>query len=209
MKAKKVFVSLTVLLMLLPSCTKGVKENGDEPTNNEWLQSLVCQFPCWENITPQKTLYEDAFSILRQGGIEASVSSETKISFQTQDDISGSIFKSTAGTVDSTILDVFEQKLRLDDIVQILGSPGKIGFVPNPIDWVHCGVELVFPNRGTVLELYLENTGPESTCEIDVNADSQISRIMLIGNFDESEFWKQSSYDDWDYVEWKGYGGYP
>jgi hypothetical protein len=204
MKAKKAFVSLTVLFILLHSCTSGVKENGDL-----WLQGLVCQFPCWENIIPQKTIYEDVFPILRKEGIEASLASEREISFQTKENIYGSVSKSTAGTVDNMILDVHGQKLRLDDVVQILGSPGKIAFFPHPIDWVHCGVELVFPNHGTLIELYLENNGPESTCAIDVNADSQIFRIMLIGNFDESEFWKHSSYDDWDYVEWKGYGEYP
>ena len=204
MKTRTAFVSLTVLLMLLHSCTSGVKENG----NDQWLQGLVCQFPCWENIVPQKTIYEDVLPILRERGIEASVSSERKISFQTKDNIDGSVSKSTAGTVDRIILVVRGQELRLDDIVQILGSPGKIAFVPDPIDWVHCGVYIVFPNHGTLIELYLDNYGPESTCKINVNADSQLSRIILIGsNFDESEFWK--SYANLDFVEWKGHGEYP
>jgi hypothetical protein len=95
--------------------------------------------------------------------------------------------------------------------MQILGSPGKIASVPNPIHRdPQCGVDIVFPNHGTVLELYLENNSRDpSTCEIDVNSDSQIFRIMLIGNCDGSEFWKHSSYADLDYVEWKGYDEYP
>ena len=207
MKAKKAFVSLTVLLMLLHSCTSGVKENG----NSQWLQGSVCQFPCWENIVPQETLFDDVFPTLRKRGIEASIDSESEISFRTKDDIDGSISKATDGTVDLIILWVSEQGPRLDDIVQILGSPGKIAFIPNPIHSdLPCVVRIVFPNHGTILELYLENYGPESTCEINVNSASQLSRILLIGsNFDKSEFWQHPSYADLDYVEWKGYGEYP
>jgi len=67
----------------------------------------------------------------------------------------------------------------------------------------------VFPNHGTILDLYLENNSRDpSTCEIDVNSDSQIIRIILLGiYFEESELWKHYSY--LGYVEWKGYGEYP
>jgi len=207
MKAKKVFVSLTVLLMLLPSCTWGVKENRDQPADNKWLQSLVCQFPCWENIIPQKTIYEDAFSILRQASIEASFANEREISFHSQDNIYGSVSKATDGTVNTIILFVDQQKLRIEDVLQILGSPGKIALVQIPFDSAHCEADIVFPNHGTILELYLEDNGLENTCGIEVNADSQVYRVLLLGNIDESEFWKY--YANLDFMEWKGYGEYP
>jgi len=125
MKAKEAFVSLTVLVILLHSCTGGLKENGDQSINDQWLQGLVCQFPCWENIIPQKTLYEDVISILRQVNIEASFANEREISFRTKDNIIGSISKATDGTVETIDLVVIEQELQIEDIVQILGSPGK------------------------------------------------------------------------------------
>ncbi len=214
MKITLTLISFSFLLLLLSSCENIVAESMTQPMQSVWLQNLVCNFPCWGKITPQLTDFNKVTSILREENIPVTFENEKEISFQFQGNISGSVQGATNGTVDNIILIVVDQKTRLDDIVQVIGEPEKVSIVTHYLDANKCNVVIVFEKKGTILEFSLENHSDNpntaTDCQVDINMNSQVFRVIFIGNkINDSEFWRNASYSDLDYMEWKGYGKYP
>lgn len=214
MKIVLALISFLIVLLLLSSCKTTVTESVPQSTQSEWLKNLACDFPCWAEITPQKTSFEKVTTILQKGNIPITFENEKEISFQFQGNISGSVQRATNGTVDQIVLVIVDQKTTLGDIVQSIGQPEKVSIVTHYLDANKCNVVIVFEKKGTILEFSLENhSGNLNTtadCQVDINMNSQVFRVIFIGNkINDSEFWRNASYSDLDYMEWKGYGKYP
>ena len=213
MKIVLALISFLIVLLLLSSCKTTVTESVPQSTQSEWLKNLACDFPCWGKITPQLTDFNKVTSILREENIPITFENEKEISFQFQSNISGSVQRATNGTVDNIILIVVDQKTRLDDIVQVIGQPEKVSIVRD-LYGNTCNVVMLFEKKGTILEFSLENHSDNpntaTDCQVDINMNSQVFRVIFIGNkINDSEFWRNASYSDLDYMEWKGYGKYP
>ena len=206
---RNALASILLLAVLLSACTV-TANNKNPPTDKKWLHNLVCNFPCWQNITPQETSFDDVLPILQKENIGIDFIGTDVISFQFNN-LSGSAYKAMDGKVSFIVLAVIGQKISLGDIVQITGYPEQVAFGLNPFDTSKCNASAVFQNSGTILDFYLENENRSgSKCQINFNSDSLVFRIVLIGrDFNQSMFWKNSSYSNLDYIEWKGYGEYP
>ncbi len=213
MKIVLALISFLIVLLLLSSCKTTVTESVPQSTQSEWLKNLACDFPCWAEITPQKTSFEKVTTILQKGNIPVTFENEKEVSFQFQGNISGSVQTASNGTVDNIILIVVDQKTRLDDIVQVIGEPEKVSIVRD-LYGNTCNVVMLFEKKGTIFEFSLENHSDNpntaTDCQVDINGNSQVFRVIFIGNkINDSEFWRNASYSDLDYMEWKGYGKYP
>lgn len=204
---------LSALFVLLSSCTKAMDNFDTQLVNKQWLQNPVCAFPCWQNITPQETNFEDVIPILQDAKVDIDFIDEDSVSLLFEETISGSVTKASDGVVDHIILDVHDDKLTITDLEQIIGTPEKVA-----LTWElytsDCMGRLLYPDSGTIIDVaYLENNSrsrDKLDCQVDITSDSKIFRIVLIGSkFDSSELWKKSPYSNLDYMEWKGYGTYP
>jgi hypothetical protein len=155
---------------------------GFQPTRSKLsLQNLVCEFPCWQGITPQKTRFEDVTPILQKAKIHVLSVKDTEIIAQFENTTLG--IYSTNGMVDNIILFINHQGIRLGDIVQIIGLPEKITFSFDPFLKYSCSVILIFPENGTILDLSLAKTDQtESNCQVKVDSDSPVSKIVLVGD---------------------------
>jgi hypothetical protein len=213
MKTIPTLISFSLLLLLLSSCKNIVAASTTQPAQSQWLQNLACDFPCWGKITPQLTDFNKVTSILREENIPITFENEKEISFQFQSNISGSVQSATNGTVDHIVLVIVAQKTTLGDIVQSIGQPDKVSIVRD-LYADTCSVVILFEKKGTILEFSLENhsrnLNTATDCQVDINMSSQVFRVIFIGNkINDSEFWRNASYSDLDYMEWKGYGKYP
>jgi len=212
MKTNKPMLVISVLFVLLHSCVKTVDNSGTQSVNKQWLQNLACTFPCWQYITPQETNFEDVLSILQDAKIKVDFVDEDDISFLFEGTISGSVSKASDGTVDHIILDIHGEKLSVDDLAQVIGTPERISLTYEGYT-SDCRAALLYPSSGAILDVYLENDSKSKNildCQVDLTSDSQIFRIVLISSkLNNSEFWKRSSYSGLNYMEWKGYGEYP
>lgn len=212
MKPNKPLLIISVLFALLYSCTRAADDSEIQRANNQWLQNLVCAFPCWQNITPNETKFEDVVSILQDEKITVQSVTEDEISFVFEESIYGSVSKASDGSVDNIILSVPYEKLTLGDLEQIIGVPAGVSLVRDYT--ADCIADLLYPDIGTIIEIAgLENDSKSKDildCQTNLNSDSEIYRIVLVSNnLDNSEFWKASSYSSLKYMKWKGYGTYP
>lgn len=215
MKTNTKMIYFSILLLILNSCANIETKTATQATEKQWLLNLACAFPCWQQITPQTTNFNDTVSILGKANIPITVTgrTENEISFQFQNNISGIIQSTTNGTVNNIILDLYYQKVTLDDILQILGQPEKVRIGKSLYDGDKCSVLIVFQKKGILLDLFPHSNHADyvsevTDCQVDVDMNSQIFRIVLIGNINTSEFWRSASYSGLDYIEWKGYGTY-
>jgi len=199
-------------VILLSSCTAIFAEPTKQPTDKSWLQNPGCELPCWQNITPQKTSFDDVMSILSQANIPIAFKSRTEkeIGFQFQDTIAGSISGTLNQSVDHIILSVHYEEITLGDLEEIIGQPGKVYIVKAYGN--NCEPRLLFQKHGVIVDLVPidDHSGlfrDVLDCKVDINMNSLVYRIVLTGDFDGSEIWR-NGYSKWTYMEWKGYGTY-
>jgi hypothetical protein len=213
MKSAARLVCVLILLLLMNSCTNTIAQPTAQAIDNTWLQNSVCELPCWQQIMPQETSFDEAMSVLQESQIPVTFWNENYIEFQYQGDILGTIQSSTNGLVNVIILDVRTRNIALNDIIQILGEPEK-AHVGKALYGDVCNGLIVFQERGVLLNLlplvdHSDYFSEAADCQVDITISSQVYRIVLVGDINDSEFWKNASYSGLDYVDWKGYGTYP
>jgi hypothetical protein len=204
MKRLLLLLVIVSLLESVISCAKQEITISHE-ASKRWLEDLTCQFPCWENIIPQETKYADIVPLLKKKGMEITFADEEGISFR-KDKITGTIDRNSTGSVDVISLAVMNQGIALEDIIQYMGLPAKVIIYhcdPNN----KCSIVLPYPDKETILELYLKDIGKQKT-QIDLQADSQVLHIKLIGR-DVYEYLKFDSSAIAGESIWKGYRIYP
>lgn len=206
MKKQILFLILLTLLILLIIVALFYKSNGTM-NGNLLLKELICDFPCWQEITPQETTFAEALSKLQDKDL-VRIADENEIDFQVHD-ISGSVNKSGDRKVGFIILYMENQSARLRDVVQLVGEPEKILMDNVQYPSNNCYILLVFPQNGTLVELYLHNSSRnQSTCQVNIAPNSQSFRIILLGyDLYSNDYWKRS-FEGSEFIEWKGYGTY-
>lgn len=211
MKSKMLIWVVPVLLVLLISCGRVTDNSNGQITDNDWLQNLTCTFPCWQNITPQETKFEDVVSILQDANVTGVNENQDHVSFLFEKTISGLVYQASDGSVDSIILDFQQRKLSIGDLEHVIGAPKKISFIRIP-NIPYCLVNLLYPDQGIVLEVNLENNGKSNDsldCQIEIAPKNEVYRMILIGqNLNNNELWKRAN-STLSVKEWKGYGEYP
>jgi hypothetical protein len=211
MKNKTLFFVIPVLLVLLISCKRAINDSDTQNTKKEWLQDLACAFPCWQNITPQETKFEDVVPILLS--VNATVRSEDKdhISFLFEKTISGLVYKATNNLVDYIILDLQQAESNIGNLEDVIGTPERISFIRIP-GISYCLVNLLYPDQGIIVEANLENRSKSNNyldCQFEIASDNEAFRLILIGqNFSDNALWKRATSTLNDKA-WKGYGKYP
>jgi hypothetical protein len=195
---------------MLHSC---INRAETQPTNKQWLQNLACRLPCWQNITPQGTKFEDVVSILQSASITVHSVDEDEISFVFNESISGSVHKAPNGRVDPIILDVHNELVNVGDLTEVIGDPEDVSLT-RELYTSECQAHLLYRDSGIILDVaYLKNHSKSKNqldCQVELTSETNIFRMILIGgNLDSSDFWRNSSYPGFNYVKWKGYGSYP
>jgi hypothetical protein len=213
MKIKATILSISLLLVFLNACTNTETQSPTPIAENYWLQNLTCVLPCWQGIIPQQTKFSDVMSVVGNAKSPAKITGITtdKIDFQFQN-ITGSMHRTSNDAVDHITLNVTYQETTLQDLEAVIGQPEKISVSKSPT-MDTCNAVALFEMKGIILDLIpLSNQAGAfdkvTDCKADVNGDSQIFRIILIGNTNSSELWK-SAYSNLDYVTWRGYNRYP
>lgn len=205
MKSRSVIAILLILLALL-GIVSFIRQTYSVASDNFLSKDLICEFPCWQKVIPQETTFDDALAKL-QGLNLVKFADQKEIDFQVND-VSGSINKSSDGKVGFIVLSVKNQATRLSDVVQRIGAPEKILMdnVPYPLE--ECYMFLMFPNNGTVVELYLRNKNGDQSCRVNITPESRVFRIVLLGyDLYNNEYWKRS-FDGSEFIDWNGYGTY-
>ena len=176
-----------------------------------WLDNSVCKPPCWQNITPQETKFEDVVPILLDANVTVRNENKDHISFLFEKTIFGQVYQASDGSVDSIILNFQQENLSIGDLEQVIGAPERISFIRIP-NIPYCLVNLLYPDQGIVLEVNLENNSKSNDyldCQIEIARNDQVYRLILIGqNLNSSDLWKRAS-STLSAKEWKGYGKYP
>ena len=211
MKTKVLLLVVGVSLILLDSCTKVVGDSNIQNTNKEWLQNLVCALPCWQNITPQETQFEDVLPLLSNAEVTLHAQEEDHISFLFEKTIPGSVYKASDGLVDFIALYFEHEKLNIGDFEKVIGIPEKISFIRIP--GIHsCQVNLLYPDQGIILEVNLENSSKSNNyldCQVEIAPENSVYHLILIGHdLTKSELWQRAD-SMLSTKEWKGYGEYP
>lgn len=211
MKNKTLFFVIPALLVLLISCKRVINDSNIQNTNKEWLQNLACAFPCWQNITPQETKFEDVVPILLDANVTVRSEDEDHISFLFEKTISGLIYKATNDFVDYVILDLQQEELNIGDLEEVIGTPERISFIRIP-GISYCLVNLLYPDQGIIVEANLENSSNSDNyldCQFEIASNNEVFRLILIGrNLNDNDLWKRATSTLND-KEWKGYGKYP
>ena len=150
--------------------------------------------------------------ILSQANIPIAFKSRTEIEigFQFQETIAGIINGTPNGLVNYIILGVHYEGITLDDLNEIIGQPEKVSIVKAYGN--KCEPRLLFQTRGVIADLIPIDTHAvffrdPLDCKVDINMNSLVFRIILTGNFEDSDIWK-NGYSKGSYMEWKGYGLY-
>ena len=206
MKNRNLLVIALVLLGLLAIAVlfyKSTTATGDNLLSKE----QVCDFPCWQQITPQETNFAEALSKMREKDLII-FADENEIEVQIND-VSGFVNRSSDGKVGFIVLYVKYQAARLSDVVQLIGAPEKMLIGPKPSPSDHCHVHLLFPKNGTIVELYPKNKNKDKfSCRVSISPESRVFRIVLLGyDLYDNDYWKRS-YENSEFIEWNGYGTY-
>src|SRR5262245_57011766 len=120
MKTNKPLLVISVLFVLLHSCAKPMNNSETQSENKQCLQNLACAFPCWQNITPQETKFDDVVSILQDANVTVHSVGGDEISFVFEGTIWGSVHKASDDTVDPIILDIHNEKLSVGDLAEVI-----------------------------------------------------------------------------------------
>ncbi len=206
MRNRSLFVILLILLGLVVIVALFSKSNNTTG-GNLLSKELVCDFPCWQEITPQETSFAEALSKMREKDL-VRFADENEIDFQVND-VSGSVNRSSDGKVGFIILYVKKQATSLSDVVQLIGAPEKMLMGRAIYSPDYCYIFLLFPKNGTVVEIYLQNSSKnQSGCRVSIAPEGQVFRIVLLGHdLYNNAYWKRSI-EDSEYIEWRGYGTY-
>jgi len=205
MKSRRLIAILLILLALL-AIVSFLRQINSAADDNILSKYLICDFPCWQQVTPQETTFDDALAKMQEMNL-VKYADQKEIDFQIND-VSGSINRSSDGKVGFIVLSVKNQAARLSDVVQLIGAPEKMlmGHVPYPLN--ECYMFLMFPKNGAVVELYLHNESRDQSCRVNLTPQSQVFRIVLLGyDLYHNDYWKRS-FEESEFVDWNGYGIY-
>ena len=206
MKSRTLIAITLTLLGLLAIVALFYKLNNTK-SSNLLSKELVCEFPCWQQITPQETTFDEALLKMREMNL-VEFSDQTEIEFKIND-VSGSVSESSDGKVGFIILYVKNQEARLRDVVQIIGDPEKMLIGREIYLSDYCYVYLLFPKNGTVVELHLQNRGGNQSCRVNIVSEIRIFRIVLLGHDPyNNPYWNKRPIEDSEYIKWNGYGTY-
>jgi hypothetical protein len=201
-------VLLTILLAsaLLFACLPSTRNGETQVSGDQWIQDLYCEFPCYQGISPDEIEFRNALPILQEAGFQIISQSENYIEFHPNENITGSVNKATDGSISFIVLVVMRQNVLVEDVIRAIGSPTEVELRPG-IENSRCGAYILFAEKGTILELSLENLNKPG-CQVSINSESKIFRIVLIKSYFD-EYLSHLSPGLLSRGEWKGYGIYP
>jgi hypothetical protein len=219
MSHNKIFIALFFFVVfLVTSCTP-------KPAwVTRMLDKPVCLAPCWENITPGITTWDELSQMLNHG---SNVFDVTRIAVG---EPGGPVISwcdggspcGSGGYINA--LSSFDNKmivreivlrpginLYLKDFLPLYGLPEKVIFSDAFSDLGNVVVGLLYPKLGLVLEFYSKNLGVLNNPEVDFQKDMNVESVIyttpgldyyylhnLVKPLEQSE-----------QFEWKGYTHYP
>ena len=214
------FAATALLLIAVISCSN-VSTNTAMPSATpenspdwwvSWLAQPVCKPPCWQNITPGITTFDEALSILKKTpGVTITYKSKNGLDWRWSKQEGGTLYASQEATVEGFwIANKLDNKLLFKTIVGTYGEPEYVKPYDCNVEIVMCSVALIYPNLGIVLSIYIENKGETAkTPEFELSPDNVIDRVYFLKtgiesipnfyNLEESEV----------PIPWKGFGKYP
>ncbi len=176
----------------------------------EWLSHQACKPPCWNNITPGVTTFDEAVSILEN-------SPEVTVRYKGIDSVDwnfsnndggGTLTASGDGIVDTIWMGSgSDSKLLSKEVVASYGYPEYV----KPFDCREgmCESLLLYSDLGMFLTVFVRNTGTTDHPQFEVSPDTAITRVYFIERGLES-FQRIPDFQDYDLLwGWKGYGQYP
>ena len=207
---KRIIAIVFILIGVLCACQPAPATKAANPQfAKQWMESWVCEFPCWQNITPGVTKYDDAVSMLyRTDNVRVTFRSEDGLQFLDKMNVQGQVNKASSGLVWSISLIMRDQDITVGDLIQQMGFPAEVALL-NDITDLNCTGVLIYPEKSTMLELYLDNHSRKANdCRVDITPDHDVSRIYIIG-YGIEEHIKIAPWGVANRANWKGYGVYP
>lgn len=181
---------------------EGEKAASSSAMSEQLSQSLVCELPCWQNITPSVTKFDSTQSVLQNENIKITFANDESIEANINNEIFWSINKRNNDTVH--FIRVSIKSMKLGDFLLVLNAlPEEIFVIPHFETRKNCNASLFLYEKGMILDLFPENKSKDG-CEVDFTYDTQISTFILIGQDNINSFYKGASK-----MKWEGYGTYP
>lgn len=170
----------------------------------KWLENPECSPPCWENIMPGETTILEAKSILAKiPDVRIIGQDDHVIEWKMNDsDYGSAVSKTGDGIITVVILtSVGKQPLLLNRVIDKYGTPEFV----HPFDCREgmCEVNIVFPQLGMALDLFVPNRRGQITIE---PTSSVINVLFYAGDLEHYRELPENS--EGDIQNWIGYGVY-
>jgi hypothetical protein len=213
MKMKVKFAVYIVFILLSFSCSAPAV-NDENHWWTLWLDNPSCLAPCWQGITPGITTTEQATSILKKiPGVEFTYTGEYGVSwkFNENDTDSGDLRVSENGVVSTIwIGNSIDKDLFLETIITSQGEPAYLEMYDCRLldnEKAMCPTILVYPNKGLLIDVFLEDTGEAGTHEINIQPSAIVSGVYFMKPGIEN-FKALPEFQEYELLEWKGYTVY-
>lgn len=217
MRRNLIFLSLSVWLLIFSiSCSAPATMATATPESlitwwTLWLDQPACKAPCWQNITPGKTSMKDAVEILENTQhVIITFKGEYGVSWQFSEARTGSgdMRESEDGIVSGIRLgDTPDKDLLFRTIVEEYGYPSFVKLYDCQLGT--CSTILVYPDIGLLVDAYLDdNMEGLNPSQVTIQPDIVVSGVYFIPPGLEN-FKKKPEFQEYELLEWKGYGEYP
>jgi hypothetical protein len=177
-----------------------------------WLSRPVCSPPCWQNITPGITTFDEAAATLQQTpGITITFKSKIGLDWEFSKDEGGVLHADQAGTVQFFWLaSVSDNKLSVKSIVAVYDEPDYVKPYDCGGEVTMCSIALIYPDLGMCIHIYKENKGGDAESpHFEVSATDDINRVYFfesgLENFPNLYTLRENEVP----LHWKGFGEYP
>lgn len=182
----------------------------------KWLENPTCKVPCWEKVVPGETNRDQAKSLLSSNLEVDGVEERDVIPYGLMlfIDIHGDKYKPTnvkikfdnQNIVQEINLVTFGGNLYLHNIVSTYGNPKQVLFHNKDHEYV--AVDLLYPESGMIIKLFLINLGGEIP-RVKIKENDKVLGVYL-GTLGLKYYFDTSGVADPNLLyEWKGYTTYP
>lgn len=202
--------------LLLLSCGESASAGPRLTWITRWLESPVCQPPCWELLTPGETTTTQAMDILRQipevtdlSGPYESYGNQTEINWHFGSAPGGgmALFNSQ-GLLTQTLLSLPNGQVTVGEVVSVYGSPSHIVLKSTSERVQYYEADVIYLPAGQLLSIYKRGSGGV----VRVSPDDAVLELVFFQPGDDGYANTVGAYRADTLARllpWNGYGKYP
>lgn len=185
-----------------------------------WFNHPICSPPCWSNIIPGITTFDEANKILRSNpeitvtytSVKGVFGNDKEIQWEfvgTSDD--GSIVTDEEGNIITRIALNFASSIELQEMLSKFGEPSHVDVFDcrSEVQQSLCSANIIYPDHGMAIEIY-NRQDHKDEWKINITPELKISRVWF---FPAGLEGYKYIFNNTDYINrlssWSGYKVYP